>query len=342
MRSIIVALLLLISPALAHAAQGKNGYNTSPPQPLPASVETSIYLWKIENIDEKNQTFTAYIYLDLKWRDPRLAFAGESGKPMIFTEDSIDEKFKEIWWPETDFVNSLGTTIHNRSLSILPDGQATYSLKLNGTFFTPMDFKKFPFDDQTFKIRLQSFLWPKETLQFEIDQKNSGFAKDTFLDLFYLVSTSMNVTTNQYLDTDYSELDFCIHLERHTGFYIYQVLIPLFVILAITFAMFYIDVSELSSRLYLVQGSVLVLIAMKFMINDKLPPIDYLTIIDYIFFSAYFCCAIATAIACVHYRTWRKKSDPTAALSEKSIWIPIFLFFIMYLLIFYFILSGRF
>lgn len=338
MRSIIFALLLLISPALMHAAKVETGYTTSPPQPLPVPVETSIYLWKIENIDEKNQTFTAYIYLDLKWHDPRLVFEGESGKPMIFTEDSIDEKFKEIWWPETDFVNAIETSVNNKSLAIYPDGEVNYSLKISGTFFTPMNFEKFPFDSQSFQIHLESFFWMENSLKFVVDQKNTGFAQDLYLDRFDLESIDTSVKERNYLDQTYSQYEYSINLKRHTKFYLYQILVPMFILLAITGGMFFIDVDDLSTSLFLGQGAILVLIAMKFMINESLPHIDYLTIIDYVFFAAYFCCGTATAIACIHHYMWRKKHHK-AKLAQRIIWIPVVLFLILYFLIFYFMLT---
>ncbi len=336
MRAVLLGLLLFAQTLFAQEAQDNATLRSSPPPPLPTQVETSVFLWKIQNINEKDETFSAYIYLNLTWKDGRLASTAKEAA--IFTEEAVDEKFKEIWWPEWDFVNATEMTINNRTLSIAPDGTVHYALKLLGTFFTPIDFRKFPFDKQTFNIRIESFIWPTDQVHFVVDQKNSGFAEDEYLDKFTLKGVSMATPVVKYLDQNYSEFTFSIHLDRPTKFYLYQVLIPLLVILGITVTMFYVDVSDLSTRLIMAQGSILVLIALKFMINDRLPQIDYLTIIDYCFFIAYFYCTMAVGIACYQFREWKKESGAPVKTNSLVLWIPLFLCLILYFFIFLYFL----
>ena len=77
------------------------------------------------------------------------------------------------------------------------------------------------------------------------------------------------------------------------------------------------------------------------MINESLPPIDYLTIIDYIFFVAYLCCGTAVVIACINHHIWKKKTAEHVPFNQHAVWIPVALFLILYLLLFYFIISRH-
>ena len=139
---------------------------TSPPNTLPVKVETTFYLWNLSDIDEKDGTFSAEVYLVARWHDDRLAF-NTSHKALVYVEEAAKDKLEEIWWPVFDFVNASNLTTRNKTLLIFPDGTVEYSLKILGTFFNTMDLRRFPFDEQNYEIHLESFLWNSDIVEFQ-------------------------------------------------------------------------------------------------------------------------------------------------------------------------------
>lgn len=307
---------------------------TSPPSSLPVQVETSFYLWDLYNINAKNETFEADIYLSLKWEDPRLAFQGQTG-PNYFTDQAAIDKLQTIWWPELDYITAQQLNPKITSLAIYPNGTVMYSIKLSGTFSGDMDFRKFPFDQQIFTIDIESFLWDNKTVEFIPNAENSGFLKPPNFEGLQLVDLKTSVSAKEfpYMQGAYSNFAASIYLKRSPGFFLYQILIPLLIVLIVNCCMFYFDVSAIDSRLFIGQGSILVLVAMKFMINQDLPQIDYLTIIDYIFFLAYICNSLSIFMSVLEYILWKKKNTIAERLNKTTIWIPLVIFVVLYFIL---------
>jgi hypothetical protein len=331
--SILIPLAAFAEVSDANGDTRRNDYFTPPPKDLPVIVEGSFYLWNISDVDEKKEAYSCEFYLMLSWNDARLAFDTQD-TPLIYSEEAAVRKLNEIWWPELDFVNASSIEQRNRSLFIYPSGKVEYSLKVMSTIYTPMDFRLFPFDIQHFDLNIESFLWDSSTLQFVTKKENIGFLPAKEVRNMYLVEVESDISDKKfpYMTESYSNFGVILTLQRHSGFFNFQILIPLVVVLLINCAMFFLDVDDLSTRLYLSQGSILIFVAMKFMINENLPNIDYLTLIDYVFFIAYFCCCIATLISCLNFYLWKKKNIASKRMNKAGIAVPIILFLILYLI----------
>ena len=260
---------------------------STPPSPLPVKVETSFFLWNLKDISEKNSTFFADIYLMLKWHDSRLAFQGDS-KQHVYMEDAAATKLQQIWSPALDFINSTEVVLREKTLTISPNGDVEYLVKVNATFSAIMDLRNFPFDKQVFNIHIESFLWDINALEFVIGDKEIGKIGAESLEDLSIIGFDAFVTNRAFpfMQETFSDFAISIELQRKPGFFLYQVLIPILIVFSIAASMFYLNIEDLGTRLVLAQGCILVFVAMKFIINQDLPQIDYLTTIDYIFFFA--------------------------------------------------------
>ena len=146
---------------------------------------------------------------------------------------------------------------------------------------------------------------------------------------------SGEVKNIKFLSETYSNLGVSIHFIRNPNFFNYQILIPLLVILFITSLISFLQIDALSERLILSQGSVLVLVAMKFMVNQELPHIDYLTFIDYIFFISYFSCLIMVILSCLIFFLKEKHKELSISINKHSTWIPLALFVFFYITLYF-------
>ncbi len=320
-------------------AEIQNPQVKTPPKNLPVKVETTFYLWSLNNIDEKDGTFTAQIYLVTRWHDDRLAFS-TSTLPEIYTEEAASDKLKEIWWPELDFVNSSTLMIRNKTLVINPDGTVEYSIKVFGTFFNTMDLRRFPFDEQDYEIHIESFLWNSQTVEFVVANLESVDLANSRIQSLRPISLSGAVKDIPFMSEAYSDLGISIHFKRSPNFFNYQILIPMLVVLFITCMMTFMPVGRLGDRLLLAQGSILVLVAMKFMINQDLPTVDYLTFVDYIFFIAYFCCFVMVILSCIIFFLRERRKSMSHSINKHATWIPFVLFLVLYLAFFVLVIKS--
>lgn len=322
-------LLLFLCVSCSFAFADAGALMKNPPEPLPVKVDTTFYLWNLNNIDEKDGTFSAELYLMLKWTDKRLAFKG-SDKNLIFSETGARDKLKEMWWPEIDFVNATTLETRNRTLSISPSGEIEYSVKVLGSFFNTMDLRMFPFDEQDYEIHIQSFLWDNKSLEFVGNKLETADLANANVRSLRPTRWSAKVTNVPFMSETYSDFGVTVHFVRNPAFFNYQILIPVIIILLIISGMFFLDVSNLSIRLDLALTSILILVAMKFMIHQDLPPVDYLMLVDYIFFFAYFCCCLIIVISCIDYILWKKHQIIATRINRHAVWIPLLVFSILY------------
>ena len=76
---------------------------------------------------------------------------------------------------------------------------------------------------------------------------------------------------------------FALHFEakRNTGYFIIKVIIPLILIVAMSWVVFWIDPTESGTQITVAITTMLTLIAYRFAIDVNLPKVSYLTRMDY-------------------------------------------------------------
>ena len=109
-------------------------------------VEVSLYVIDIENVDNKNQSFTADVVVRLKWKDEGLA--GTKGPIPL----------NSIWNPNIQIYNLRNFETHfPLAVKVSNDGWVQYTQRYYTTMSSPLDFTEFPFDQQKLPISLLAF-----------------------------------------------------------------------------------------------------------------------------------------------------------------------------------------
>jgi hypothetical protein len=336
-RSALMAFLIL--PALPLHARGAFGESrddtalSSPPEPLPVQVETSFYLLNLAAVNERAETFDADVYLDFTWHDPRLAFVSKTKKDgkRIYTEKAAEDKLKEIWWPEVEFVNTAAPQFTNRTLVIHADGAVEYHLGLSAAFRTQLDLKRFPFDQQELRIRLQSFLWDTGTVLFAPSERRCGYAEgDTSDDLTVLgVRTSVRSVRLPGWGEEYSEFDGIITAKRNCIFYIWRIFFPAILIMAMSCTVFFVNIQDLHDRVAISLTCLLSCIAAQFAISFNLPRISYLTPIDKLYMITYVCIALGVAVSAIEYYFYKRNHRLFTKCNRHARWLVPLLYLIL-------------
>ena len=97
----------------------------------------------IINIDLKKQILTTKMEYTITWFDYRIVW-GIYGVEFVLATQAKDE----FWRPKLNVHHSIDEKLHNEKL-IVRKGQMIYVKTVTYEVTCPMNFKDFPFDDQT-------------------------------------------------------------------------------------------------------------------------------------------------------------------------------------------------
>lgn len=296
---------------------------TTPPENLPVVVNVRLNFLHLVSINEHDETFTADIYLHCNWNDPRLSYeAAEGAPPKTYIGDSCKYKLNEIWRPDIEFVNSGIPEYTNRSLFIYPDGTVKLNQAITATFRNKFDFRKLPFDQQTLQIIISSFSWDDKIVVFNIDKEGVEFGGKFNAAYEEIAIVGMNATVSEQVghetsdSTGFSVFTATLHIQRAPLFYNYQVFFPLLVVIGLCSSVLFIPLESMGDKIQIILTAVLVFIATKFLLNEDLPKIGYLTFIDKIFFISYAYAGLVT-IACMLEYGYFKRNNPNAEKFSK-------------------------
>src|SRR5262245_43556025 len=89
-----VILLFLVTFLFLRGVAGADAWSP-PPDSRPVEVAVGVFLVNLSGVAERSETFNADLYLSVRWRDPRLAFAGT--EPERLLEDAAVEKLESMW-----------------------------------------------------------------------------------------------------------------------------------------------------------------------------------------------------------------------------------------------------
>lgn len=238
----------------------------------PTKVTVGINMIDLMDISDVNQTLTGDFAVILSWTDPRLAHL-----------DGCEIAMDDIWSPGLAFVNS-GRKFPERpkKAGIGPGGQVKYFQRYYGTFATKHNLRDFPFDKQTLRISYHSLEWSEKDVQLVVDERITG--RRNLLNISnWTVERVEGVVGRKYIDdTDafYSRYDFNIFAHRITSYYLWKVILPLCLIVAMSWCVFWINPAHHGPQIGLSATSMLTLIAFIFATTKMVPELGYLTLLD--------------------------------------------------------------
>ena len=296
------------------------------PPTSPTIVKVGIFLVDIVNLDEVNETFEAEFIIGAEWQDPRLAFdpieAGSSEK-LFQGAFQFDEAFTG-WWPQLLIVNEIGTGDMNAvRLVVYADGRVRYLEQRNVTLETPMKLQQFPFDAQTLEARLISFGDYSDQVMLEVDERILGATEE-----YTKKNNGVNIAQWQFENLaltsstadfryyggqkGFSEIDLAITLTRQSANFIWKVIFPLIVLVLLMWAVFWLEVDNLSERLNLAFIGVLTIVAYQFLIDGTMPRISYFTFTDAVLLYSFVIMCVAIFESLIVYSLYRAGHKPVA------------------------------
>ncbi len=239
-------------------------------------VEVAIKVLDIAGIDGAKQSFTANVAVIARWQDDRLK--GDADFRMM--------GMSEVWDPVLQITNQqrLVKTFPDR-VTVAADGSVEWVQRFWGDFSQPLDLHDFPLDQHTFVIQLVSAQSDHENIvlkQSSDSRFRSGLASKLSLPDWDITSWQVDISPVELIEgaNTLPGMAFEFHAKRYIGYYLVKVLLPLLMIVMMSWIVFWIHPSESGSQISVSITSMLTLIAYRFALGAMLPKVSYITRMD--------------------------------------------------------------
>ena len=241
----------------------------------PTEVRIAMLLVDLSAIDGADQSVTADLYIVMQWSDPRLtALEGGIGKVPL----------RAAWYPPPEIVNQRDLkTSRPETLEVQPDGTVLYRQRYSGTFACPMMLRDFPFDRQTIDFHLVIPGQSPDDVRVVVDPQRSG-RLDTLSIADWVVGEAEVETrplSTPGSDRQVAGATLRVGASRRVGFYVLKAFASVAIIVAMGWVVFWIPGQHVAPRVSVSVTAMLTLIAYRFLLGSVLPPVSYLTRMDW-------------------------------------------------------------
>jgi gamma-aminobutyric acid receptor subunit beta len=218
----------------------------------------------------------------LRWHDAQLKHA-ETGVKQY--------PLGEIWHPEWVIVNESGSgarALPERA-NVTPDGTVTYHQRLVGTFAQVLDLRHFPFDRDTFRIHFVVAGYRPDEIRFVPEETaitaglrgGAGIAPELSLQDWRVVSHATRVLPYRVTPSvEIAGYAFEFIAARVAWHFIVKVIIPLLLIVMMSWAVFWIEPTNNDPQFSIATTAMLTLIAYRFALDVEVPKLPYSTRLD--------------------------------------------------------------
>lgn len=176
--------------------------------------------------------------------------------------------------------------------------------KIKGTYLTPFDMKKFPFDTQTLPMVISDKIRHSKHIMLALDTRHmEGGAIDIYNPEYTYVSRNAYSSLYRYHttfgDPDYrmgtgykskiyfSTIKANIIIKRNIFSYIFTLFLPLAIVLIISLLVFAVPVDNFGERLSMAMTALLSILIFHMSQKSTLPAVSYLMKVDYYFIFSY-------------------------------------------------------
>jgi hypothetical protein len=219
-------------------------------------------------------------------------------------------------WPQFTLVNQQGNRwVQNRVVIITAEGQAAYLERFSTTLQAPdFDFRDFPFDQQKFFIRVE-LLTPEWMFLLREMEGYSEVGSALGEEEWVVTGFDTSFTEGNILERPVSRFNFGFQAKRHREYYFFRILLPLAVIIAVSWSLFFLK--DYAKRVDAAGANLLLFIAFNFAISSDLPRLGYLTFLDTLLISTFLVTAVVLILAVYLRRQEMKGRDVFVARIDR-------------------------
>ena len=262
-----------------------------PADDRPVVLKAGFMLYDINEIEESTETFEFEGALLLSWHDPGQAFDpdAEGVTERVYKGSYQYTELYDGWRPQAFLANESGS--YDRQgimLRVEPDGTLWYVEEIDAVAESPMDLRFFPFDEQTLQIHFKLLGYGADEVRFEpvedysrlLPQRDNPVGNAGWAIGHFAVSAGedQSAIAGPQAVGQGSTLRIDIAAERRSGYLIRVVVLPLMLIVALSWVIFWMDRESLSNRINISFIALLTVVAFQIMVEQALPAIPDLTL----------------------------------------------------------------
>ena len=297
-------------------------------QQEPFKLMTELIVEDINKVDGKNLEFDSLYTLYVYWIDTRVAdvlknygMYEDTNKPAWLCDyeaDTVWGESRKLFDPVVEFYNRKNKPDFAQGradwVEIFSNGTVQMRVRDTATFKSIFDFKKFPFDKQIFTFEMWTefptsrMIFVAEPIMNEYIENLYMAGAESGINIPEWKVTTVDFYEDRYEEGGYEYQGFFVEVgaERITNYYIFKIIFPIFLILAISWSVFWIDRSQIEAKVNIAVVGLLSLIAYNLIMDDVLPKLDYLTFMDAFIFISYLYTGAATILCVYSYYRYRK------------------------------------
>ena len=298
---------LSFTPHLAHAEDRCSGPAACCPSTLAepisskAAVSIGVVLAGLYNVAEKSGTWDADYYLYERWT-PTPGFT-----------------------PQTEVVNEVTRRSEQFDETELRNGFCMRTRRIYSTLHNRYDLRRFPFDRQQLVIQFSDADYDARQVTYAKTPYLAGLTQSTRESLSsWKIESDVSYAWDERAfawEEDapiYDYATFTLRIRRHVTYHMTKFFLPLFIIVALAFLVFWIDPEDLASQVQIGVTCVLSAIAFQFVQTGSLPEVAYTTLTDRVYVVCYLAIAFALGQA-VHANGLVRRGKKASALASHRI-----------------------
>ena len=280
-RKVLPAVSLLLWVAAASAQTGSPNGDLTSTRPnaggAPDEITVLVGLLDIAGIDNREQLFKVDIFVEVEWRDPRLAVGDDA------TEDLRTFAVGEIWSPRLLVVNDRGLDVLLPQVATVDrQGNVIARQRLAGPLAVDLELRDFPFDTQRLPIEVVSYQYDPSEIVFSGDSELVARLDDLSGEGWTYTALEPEPMVYRLKDDGRggSGITFALIAERKAAYYIFTLALPMTLILFLAWMSHWLPVHVIPPRMGMASATVFSLIAFGVSFRLSLPKIAYLTDAD--------------------------------------------------------------
>jgi hypothetical protein len=305
----------------------------TPPDGGPVVVQARFDLRDINEINDESETFEFEGVLTLEWHDERQAFdpAAEGVKEQLYQGDY---QFNEVfpgWFPQVVLMNESALyEKHGVLLRVRPDGSLRLVETVNAAAKTDLDLRAYPFDRQRLEAVFEVLGFDESEVVLKPAAAAGASAADgadvARLPQWSLVRTGTSIRSHRASHAGKlgvaSTFVVGLDMERKSFFMVRLVVVPLFLIVILSWSVFWMDQSSLGDRISVSFIGILTVVAYQIVLSEILPRISYLTLMNGFLNMSFF--VVCASVVISLWVGWLDRHGQTAAgdrIDRRSRWI---------------------
>lgn len=243
----------------------------------PTEVQIRIIVIDVDEVNSANQSFSASVFYEARWKSPYLVHEGPG---------PINRRLTEVWNPQLTIVGQQNQwKSYPDFVKIQPDGTVIHQQKVWGHFSQPLELHDFPYDRQVLSIHLVAPRLSEHDITIVPLVANgipSQIAESFSLPDFSVVSWKAESRPYHPVKAadDIAGYEMQINIARRAGYYILKVIIPLSLIVVMSWMPRWIDAEQVGTNIGISTSAFLTLVAYLFAITVLLPRVSYVTRMD--------------------------------------------------------------